>query len=302
MLRLFKSTCCYAQSVARFLLGKNQIAAADLLSGSVNVYYALFDIGIAGLDLVPEYRFILHKEFAFPRGENWNHIRRARLTCLTHQDTIAELRNVIRLREQSTIPLYPETGIQMTDLGYRFLVDIVENLERWRELRELFSYGPWIRITSINQPTNDNPISRFVSNPAFFESEAKADENEEPHPFFPLQEELKILVPTVGSLIDRYSSFLAGFVGDGKMYDWYTAATHMTDALIQSPAYFWPYIPESISKEAMQKLTELPDALGERFRPITELLGKQFLDVNYLGQLRTGSKIKSAVTLMRGQA
>jgi hypothetical protein len=36
MLRLLKSVCCYAQSVARFLLGMNQIAASDLLSGSGN--------------------------------------------------------------------------------------------------------------------------------------------------------------------------------------------------------------------------------------------------------------------------
>ncbi len=279
MLRFFKSMFCYAQSVARCCLGESQIRTSDLLSGSVNTYYALFDLGIAALDLLPEYQFLLYKEFAFPDGEDWGHIRKARLTHLGHDSAIVQ--------------------IQKVEHVYPYLAQIAENLERWKDLRELFSYGPWVKIVSIKGPTADHPLSHFVSRPAFFAKEVKADEGDKPSPFLPLQNEVKILVPSVGKLIEGFPEFVRAFIGEGKMYSWYGAAAHLQDALLQAPTLFCPNIPQSVSEESMRRLAELPNSVEKRFSPISELLRREFSNPSYLRELRVGSQLQTETKMRR---
>lgn len=278
-LRLFKSVLCYAEAVARFCLGRSQVAQSDFLSGSVNVYYALFDIGIAGLDLVSQHHFAIYKEFAFPRGENLKHIKNARITHLHHNEVIKKLHE---LR-----PSYP------------YLADIGDNLNRWKEIRELFSYGPWIKITAIDASTTEKPIAQFVSEPAFFEKELMQAAEEKPEPFMSLKEDLEILVPTVGEVIDGYATFVARFLGEGKPYSWYTAAGHIAEAAGQAPFFFCPYMPESISKEFLSKLVGFVANLGERFLPVAESMSSEFNSSTYLKELARGSKVRARVKLER---
>jgi hypothetical protein len=277
-LRVLKSVLCYFQAVGRFCLGRNQVAMSDILSGSTNVYYALFDLGIACLDLVPQYTFQLHQEFVYPKGTNWEHIRRARLTPLKHYAAMKKLEKFAG--------------------DYPFLSRIRSNLQRWIELRELFSYGPWIKAISISAPSPDMPIPNFPTQPIFLRGDLETD-LKKPQPFLPLHEEIGVLVPTVNELLDGFPRFLLSLVNE-KVYPRIIVKSMVLYALIQGPFYLAPHTPPDVFEATKSRMLSFLTALGEDyFREMAGAVTRQWNSPDYVKALESGSRLQADMKLER---
>jgi len=278
-LRVFKSVLCFFQSAGRFCLGRNQIVALDMLSGAINVYYGLFDLGIACLDLVPQYKFGLHQEFVFPEASNWDHIRRSRLTPLRHNETIKELGRLAK--------------------NYPYLSRIRSNLERWIGLRELFSYGPWVQVISIGASSDDMPIPSFPSQPIFLEGDLKT-ERTKPQPVLPLHNEIELLVPTVDKLLDGFPSFVLSLINEKRVYTRIIVKAMVLYALIQAPFFLAPHIPLSVFEETKSRMRRFLAALGgDYFREIGSALDRQWGKPDYVKALESGSRLQADLKLER---
>jgi len=272
-LRVLKPALCYFQAVGRFCLGKSQVAMSDILSGSTNVYYALFDLGIACLDLVPEYTFQLHREFVYPKGANWERIKHARLTPLKHYPAIKMLGKLAG--------------------DYPYLSKIRANLERWVELRELFSYGPWIEVISINAPSPDMPFPNFPTKPIFLKGDLETDPNS-PRPFLPLHKEIDLLVPTVDELLGEFPTFLLSLVNEKKAYTRIIVKSMVIYSLIQGPFYLAPHVPPRVLEEVKSRMLSFLAALGEDyFREIADAVTRQWNNRDYVKALESGSRLQA---------
>jgi len=281
-LRVLKSVLCYFQAVGRFCLGRNQVTMSDMLSGSTNLYYSLFDLGITCLDLVPQYTFQLHQEFVYPKGTNWEHIKHSRLTPLKHYAAIKKL------------------GTFAGD--YPYLSQIRANLERWIELRELFSYGPWIEAISISAPSPDVPIPNFPTQPIFLRGDLQVDPKK-PRPFLPLHKEIDVLVPTVDELLDGFPTFLLSLVNEKKVYPRIIVKSMVLYALIQGPFYLAPHIPPDVFEATKSRMLSFLAALGEDYsRKIADAVTRQWNSPDYVKALESGSKIQVDLKLERKAA
>lgn len=278
-LRVFKSVLCYFQAAGRFCLGRNQALSSDIISGSTNVYYALFDLGIACLDLMPQYSFRLHEEFVFPKATNWAHIKRSRLTPLRHNEAIKELR---KFAEE-----------------HPYLLSIGANLERWMGLRELFSYGPWIQVILIGAPSDDIPIPNLPSQPIFLTGDLETD-RAKPRPFLPLHKEIDLLVPTVDELLGGFPTFLLSLINEKRAYTRIIVKAMVLYALVQGPFYLAPHVPPAVLEETKSRMRSFLAALGEDyFREVENAVTRQWNSPDYMKALESGSRLQADLKLER---
>jgi hypothetical protein len=122
-LRLFKSLIAYVNALGRFCLSEKQFGDGELLSSSVEVYYSLFHLGVATLMMLKQYDFAIQKELLLPDGSNIGRVKR--ITGLTHKKLRNELEKCSRVSS--------------------FVKDLSSILEETVQLRELFSYGPYVQ-------------------------------------------------------------------------------------------------------------------------------------------------------------
>lgn len=269
ILRLLKSTLHYCDAVGRFCLAVSQIGVnighTDAFTASVNLYYSLLHLGAASIKLLPGYHFDIQREFVFPNASNWIEIKKSRLG-LKHKGVIDELE---RLGED-----------------YAYLAEIAANLKRWKEVRELFSYGAVPQLISIKSPNAGERIPEFVTQPVFLDGDIRSTQTHH-EPFLPLTNEIHIMVPTVEELVKRFPSFILQLVTDG-VFELYQAKTVLMKSLLYAPIFFVPYVPEVVFEETKHRLREW---VGQSFQGVMDFVSVQWNEARYIEEVRRGSKL-----------
>ena len=274
MFRMFKSLFCYVRAFALFRLALKQIEDGDRQSGAVNAYYSILHLGIASLDLVPDHVFEISHEILFPDETNLPGVERARLAPLSHSDTLAEL---LKLGE-----------------AYPFLGRISTLLKESIEIREAFSYGPWIQATAISGRWPIEPV-HFDTNPVFLKRYLGILKKR--RKFTPLGELVDNMSKSAADVIHEYPAFLATWANRRERYDRQQFKALLFDALIQAPYTFYPFIPTQVWEETKAVVSLLITALGEWYSELVDLVGRFWSNDMYLKNVQAGSLLSFRMKL-----
>jgi hypothetical protein len=266
LFRMYKSLFCYVRGFALYNLALGQIENDDRQSGAVNAYYSLLHLAIAALDLVPEHEFDISQEILFPDGTNLSAVQRARLTPLTHSGTVEEL---LGLGKE-----YPSLG------------RIGTLLKESVEIREGFSYGPWIQGTIVS--------GRWPIEPVHFDVQSIFLRRylgilKKPRQFTPLGEMVGNMIKSTGELIHEYPGFLAACTNKRERYDRQQFKALLFDALVQAPYTFYPYVPSKVWEETKKVASLLIASLGEWYAELIDPVSKLWSNETYLKSLKAGA-------------
>jgi hypothetical protein len=233
-LRALKSISCYARGVAVFCLGESHIVGSkDRLSAGVNLYYGVLHVGVAVLDLNARYPFDVACQFIMPDCDEVTR-RDKRLTPLTHEHTIREL-----LRFE----------------GYGHAIG--ELLRDGREIREIFSYGPFIKLESLDE---------LLLRPIYVRSDIGRVGGTAFSSFVQLVEDLHLRGRL---LIDQYPSHLFEWVSARDRATRIALANAIVTGLLPAPYGFGP-MPPNVMDQAQERIASLLHEFGGDFQRVAD--------------------------------
>jgi hypothetical protein len=233
---------------------------------------------VASLDLIPEHDFELSHEVIYPDHTNLSVMQKARLTQLRHQEVLDELRDYGR--------------------NYQFLRQIGDFLNSSVELRETFSYGPWIQVNSLSGKWPIEPIHIGVRS-VFLKRDLQITPAN-PRPFTPLNDLVDKSVVAAKKLVHQYPSFLRNSIDQRDRPDRVQSKAIMFDAFVQAPFSWYPSVPASIFEKTKAELNSLLVDFGDYYKDIVEPINQIWNEEAYLEALTTGSLTFTNMTLKSG--
>lgn len=265
-LRLFKSLGSFARALGFFTLSKKELESSDVFSAAVNLYYSLFHLAVATLVMSKRYKFDFEREFVLPDCSNLRTNKAKRLTQLSHRELLRELQ---------------ETG-KSNDYAYRVFL----TLETARQLRECFSYGPYIWIFKERIVENSR---HWIKYRPIFHSEEFTITPEQPRKFNPIKDRVnKTMVETI-NLVGEFSNFMKPIMKWLAGYDEIEARIDFYLFAINQTIYLRPFIPFAVFLEAQQMAEKFCKDIGEKYLE-SFLKGKDFSNrKEFIEKLEQGS-------------
>lgn len=248
-LRLSKSFVGLVRAIFYLNNAKSNIKSEDYLSASSNIYYSLFHLSAAFAYLNPKTEFDLQNDVAPMNATSNTNVKR--MFNISHKDLPTQIGN-----------------IENNDI----LKKLQTNLEKFRDLRELATYGPYLQWLSGMEETDEklNFHYRWVLQKEHFDI---TSEN-----FVPFTEIFKICQNGLKETEELIVEFREYFKIKKEDYSWYHIQMALYAILPSIPFMLAPTANEKIIRSVENEIKEFVKGLTLKEQEIYEHSRHMFED------------------------